>query len=79
MNDQPQMNMQQAVQMMQQRLGNMELTLHALLAVLDEEDMIDEEEINEKAQEIVEEMEERQGEMQGAPGHDHDHDEEDDE
>jgi len=72
--DQPgqQMNAQQMMQMMQQRLGNMELTLHALLAVLDEEDVVDEEEINEKAQEIVDEMEEQQG----AAGHEHDHDEE---
>lgn len=54
------MNAQQMMQMMQQRLGNMELTLHALLAVLDEEDMIDEERINEKAEEIVEEMENQQ-------------------
>lgn len=60
------MNAQQMMQMMQQRLGNMELTLHALLAVLDEEDVVDEEEINEKAQEIVDEMEDQQG--QGAPG-----------
>lgn len=54
------MNAQQMMQMMQQRLGNMELTLHALLAVLDEEDMIEEERINEKAEEIVEEMENQQ-------------------
>ena len=62
------MNAQQMMQMMQQRLGNMELTLHALLAVLDEEDVVDEDEINEKAQEIVDEMEDQQG---AAPGHDH--------
>ncbi|WP_414836396.1 hypothetical protein [Candidatus Nanohalococcus occultus] len=64
-----QMNAQQMMQMMQQRLGNMELTLHALLAVLDDEDVVDEDRINEKAQEIVEEMEEQQA---GAhEGHDH--------
>jgi hypothetical protein len=69
MADEPQqMNAQQMMQMMQQRLGNMELTLHALLAVLDEEDVVDEDEINEKAQEIVDEMEEQQG---AASGHDH--------
>ncbi|WEL19731.1 hypothetical protein [Candidatus Nanohalococcus occultus] len=63
------MNAQQMMQMMQQRLGNMELTLHALLAVLDDEDVVDEDRINEKAQEIVEEMEEQQA---GAhEGHDH--------
>lgn len=68
--EQPQggMNAQQMMQMMQQRLGNMELTLHALLAVLDENDVVDEDTINEKAQEIVEEMEEQQGAHEG---HDH--------
>ena len=66
-----QMGAQQMMQMMQQRLGNMELTLHALLAVLDENDVVDEENINEKAQEIVEEMEEQQ-QAQGPAGHDHD-------
>lgn len=70
MSEQPQMNAQQMLQMMQQRLGNTELTLHALLAVLDEEDMIDEDRINEKAQEIVQEMENRQQEMQEAHEHD---------
>lgn len=64
------MNAQQMMQMMQQRLGNMELTLHALLAVLDENDIVDEENINEKAEEIVEEMEQQQ---QAGPDHDHEH------
>lgn len=69
--EQPQqMGAQQMMQMMQQRLGNMELTLHALLAVLDENDVVDEENINEKAQEIVSEMEEQQQAAQ------HDHEEE---
>jgi len=58
MNDQ--MDSQQIMQMFQQKLGNLELTVHALLAVLDEEDMIDQDRINEKAQEIVEEMQEQQ-------------------
>lgn len=47
--------------MFQQKLGNLELTVHALLSVLDEEGMIDQDTINEKAQEIVEEMQEQQG------------------
>lgn len=64
MNDQ--MNSQQAMQMFQQKLGNLELTVHALLAVLDEEDMIDQDRINEKAQDIVEEMQEEQEAAQGA-------------
>ncbi|MFB6191653.1 MAG: hypothetical protein ABEJ64_04445 [Candidatus Nanohaloarchaea archaeon] len=61
MAEQPEMNSQQMMQMFQQKLGNLELTVHALLAVLDEEDMIDQDTINEKAQEIVEEMQEQQG------------------
>ncbi len=63
MPDQPQeMNAQQAMQMMQQKLGNVELTVHALLSVLDEKEVIDQEEVNEEAQAIVEEMQEQQGE-----------------
>jgi hypothetical protein len=63
MPDQPQqMDAQQAMQMMQQKLGNVELTVHALLSVLDEKDVIDQEEVNEEAQSIVEEMQEQQGE-----------------
>ena len=61
---------QQAMQMMQQKLGNLELTVHALLSVLEEEDMIDQERINEEAQNIVDEMQQQQG---AAEGHDHDH------
>ena len=56
------MNAQQAMQMMQQKLGNVELTVHALLSVLDEKEVIDQEEVNEEAQAIVEEMQEQQGE-----------------
>ena len=62
--DQPQqMDAQQMMQVMQQKLGNLEITLHALLSVLEEEDIVDQETINEKAEEIVEEMQEQQGEM----------------
>jgi len=69
------MNQQQAMQLFQQKLGNLELTVQALLNILDEEDVVSQEEINERAQEIVEEMQEQQGEMEGQPGHDHDHEE----
>lgn len=62
---------QQAMQMMQQKLGNLELTVHALLSVLEEKDMIDQETINEEAQNIVDEMQQQQGQM--AEDHDHDH------
>lgn len=69
MADQPDMGPEQAMQMMQQKLGNLELTVHALLAILEEEELVDQDRINEKAQEIVEEM-------QDAQQHDHDHDHE---
>jgi hypothetical protein len=68
MADQPQqMDAQQAIQMMQQKLGNVELTVHALLSVLDEKDIIDQEEVNEEAQSIVEEMQEQQQGEGGIP------------
>jgi hypothetical protein len=72
MAEQPEMNQQQAMQLFQQKLGNLELTVQALLNILDEEDVVSQEEINERAQEIVEEMQEQQAEMDGQPGHDHD-------
>ena len=61
------MDAQQAMQMMQQKLGNVELTVHALLSVLDENGVVDQEEINEEAQAIVEEMQEQQGGEGGIP------------
>lgn len=48
------------MQMMQQKLGNLELTVHALLSVLQEEDIVDQDRINEEAQSIVEEMQSQQ-------------------
>ena len=51
MTEQPQqMDAQQMMQMMQQKLGNVEITTHALLSVLQEKDIVDQEEINEEAQ-----------------------------
>lgn len=65
MSEQPQqMDPQQVMQVMQQKLGNLELTLHALLSVLQEDDVVDQDRINEKAQEIVEEMQEQQADVQ---------------
>ena len=64
MADQPEMNSQQVMQIFQQKLGNLELTVHALLSVLEEEELIDQDKINDKAQEIVEEMQEQQAAMQ---------------
>lgn len=57
---------EQAMQMIQQRLNDLQLTLHALMSVLDEDEVIDQERINEKAQEIVENLEEQQ-EAGGGP------------
>jgi len=54
------MDQQQFMQIMQQKLGNLELTVQALMSVLQEEGVVDEEEINETAQEIVEEMQQQQ-------------------
>lgn len=73
MPEQPEMNEQQIMQLFQQKLGNLELTVQALLNILDEEDVVSQEDINERAQEIVEEMQDQQAEMQD---HDHDHDHE---
>ncbi len=56
-------NAQQVMQVMQQKLGNLELTTHALLSVLQDKDIVDQEEVNEEAQKIVEEMQEQQAEM----------------
>lgn len=64
MSEQPQQQGQQFMQVMQQKLGNLELTVHALLSVLQEKDVVDQETINEKAQEIVEEMQAQQGDVQ---------------
>lgn len=49
------------IQMMQQKLGNLELTVHALLSVLEENDIVDQETINDEAENIVQEMQEQQG------------------
>lgn len=56
------MDQQQFLQIMQQKLGNLELTVQALMSVLQEEGVVEEEQINETAQEIVEEMQQQQQE-----------------
>ena len=56
------MDQQQFMQIMQQKLGNLELTVQALMSVLQENDIVDEEEINETAQDIVEQMQQQQAE-----------------
>lgn len=47
---------EQILQMLQQKIGNVELTLHALIRVLDKEDLLEQEDVNDEAAEIVEEM-----------------------
>ena len=76
MAEQPEMNQQQAMQLFQQKLGNLELTVQALLNILDEEDVVSQEQINERAQEIVEDLQEEQEGMEGGPAPGHNHDEE---
>ncbi|MFP4038261.1 MAG: hypothetical protein ACLFTA_00565 [Candidatus Nanohaloarchaea archaeon] len=56
------MDQQQFMQIMQQKLGNLELTVQALMSVLQEEGIVDQEDINETAQDIVEEMQQQQAE-----------------
>lgn len=55
------------LQAFQQKIGNLELTLNALLGVLTEEGVVSQDEVNEKAQEIIEEIQEQQ-DAQGGPG-----------
>lgn len=54
------MGQQQLLQVFQQKIGNLELTINALIGLLVEDDVITEDEINEKAQEIIKEIEEQQ-------------------
>lgn len=54
------------MQVFQQKIGNIELTLNALIGVLVDEDVIDEDELNDKAQEIVEEIQAQQEALQEA-------------
>jgi hypothetical protein len=59
---------QQMLQMFQQKIGNLELTVNALISALDEQDVVSEEEINEKAQELVQEIQEQQQAAQDGQG-----------
>ena len=61
-----QMNTQQILQAFQQKIGNLELTVNALIGALVDEDVVDQDEINEKAQEIIEQIQEQQQAMQQA-------------
>jgi len=64
MADRPQMDKDKLMQIMQQKVGNLELTLNALISVLEEKDIVDEDNIRDRAQEIIKEAQERQQEMQ---------------
>jgi|APHM01.1.fsa_nt_gi hypothetical protein len=44
------------LQMLQQKIGNLELTVHSMMEVLDEEGILDETDVTLQAQEIVKEM-----------------------
>ncbi len=56
--NQNQPSQQQIMQAIQQKIGNLELTMNALLGVLVDKEMVDQEEINEKAQEIIKDIQE---------------------
>lgn len=44
------------IQMLQKKVGNLELTVHAMMAVLEEENLMNQERINDKAEDIIEDM-----------------------
>ncbi len=52
--------------MMSQRLGNMELTLNALLMILEDKKVVDRDALNEKAQQIMQQVQEQQQAAQQA-------------
>lgn len=56
----PGINEQQLLQVFQQKIGNLELTVNALIGALVEEDVVSEDAINEKAQEIIQEIQQQQ-------------------
>ncbi len=61
-------NQQQVMQMFQQKIGNLELTINALISALTEEGIVDEDQINEKAQEIMQDIQEQQQQAEDAAG-----------
>jgi hypothetical protein len=52
------MNSQDILKMLQQKIGNVELTIHSILQVLEDKDLLTQDEVNQQAQQIVEEMQE---------------------
>ncbi len=57
-------NQQQIMQAFQQKIGNLELTLNALLGVLVDEGVVEQDQVNEKAQEIIQDIQNQQKEME---------------
>jgi hypothetical protein len=49
-------NINDAIKMQQQKIGNLELLVHSMMELLDEEDIMTSEEIDQKAKELVDQM-----------------------
>jgi len=49
-------NINDAIKMQQQKIGNLELLVHSIMELLDEEDIMTTKEIDRKAKELVDEM-----------------------
>lgn len=62
------MDQQQLLQAFQQKIGNLELTINALISALDDADVVAEEQINDKAQEIMEDIQAQQEQQSGGQG-----------
>lgn len=58
MKQQEQPDMKNILQMLQKKIGNLELTVHAMMNVLEKEDLMNQDRINEEAEEIVKKMQE---------------------
>jgi len=49
-------NINDAIKMQQQKIGNLELLVHSIMELLDEEDIMTTNEIDQKAKELVDQM-----------------------
>jgi len=49
-------NINDAIKMQQQKIGNLELLVHSIMELLDEEDIMTTSEIDQKAKELVDQM-----------------------
>lgn len=49
-------NINDAIKMQQQKIGNLELLVHSIMELLDEEDIMTTKEIDNKAKELVDQM-----------------------